>query len=144
MTVVCGEPSTGTSKLTQAFPWVTGLVGLLIAVSAAMHTVLSIRVAYLQRGGYDARLSEMLWIGWTSFVLGVIMVLGARALRRTSATAFWLCTGAAAVFGVCTTILAPVAPGFYAGLAIYGGYLLLAAIVCAEVTRKPPASSPTG
>jgi hypothetical protein len=60
MTVVRGEQGTVTSKVARAFPWVTGLVGLLIAVAAAMHTVLSIRKAYLQRGGYDSRLSEML------------------------------------------------------------------------------------
>ena len=138
---VRGEPGIGTSKLARAFPWVTGLVGLLVAVAAAMHTVLSIRKAYLQRGGYNSRLSEMLWIGWTSFVLGMIMVLGARALRRRSATAFWLCTGAAAVFLVCTAILAPVQPGFYSGLPIYGGYLLLAAVVRAEVTRAANGSS---
>ena len=117
------------------------MVGLLVAVSAAMHSVLSIRDAYLRRGGYDSRLSEMLWIGWTSFVLGMIMVLGARAVRRRSATAFWLCTGAAADFLVCTAILAPVQPGFYAGLPIYGGYLLLAAAVRAEVTRAANGSS---
>jgi len=130
-----GEPGPGASRLARVFPWVTGLLGLLVAVSAALHTVLSIRVAYLNRGGYDSRLSEMLWIGWTSFVLVMIMVLGARAVRRRSATAFWLCTGAAAVFLVATAILVPVQPGCYAGLPIYGGYLLLAAVVRAEVTR---------
>lgn len=135
MTVVHGEPTTGTSKLARAFPWVTGLVGLSIAVPAAMHTVLSIRVAYTQRGGYDSRLSEMVWIGWTSLVPGVILVLGARALSKGSTTAFRSCTGAAAVFLVCTALLAPVQPGFYAGLPIYGGYLLLAAKVRAEATR---------
>ena len=83
----------------------------------------------------------MLWIGWTSFVLGVIMALSARALGRTSATAFWLCTGAAAVFLVGTAILAPVQRGFYAGLPIYGGYLLLAAVVRSEVTRAANGSS---
>jgi hypothetical protein len=98
------------------------LVGLLTAVAAALHTVLSIRKAYVQRGGYDARLSEMLWIGWTSFVPGMIMVLGARAVSRMSATAFWLCTGSAGVFLVSTVILDPVQPGFYTGLPIYGGY----------------------
>jgi hypothetical protein len=142
MTVVRGAPGPGTSKLARAFPWVTGLVGLLVAVAAALRSGLSIRVAYRKRGGYDARLSEMLWIGWTSFVLGVIMVLGARALGRRSATAFWLCTGAAADFLVCTAILAPVQPGFYAGLPIYGGYLLLAAVVRAEVTKPANGSSP--
>ncbi|HEV7512482.1 MAG TPA: hypothetical protein VGO27_12360 [Candidatus Acidoferrum sp.] len=141
MTVVRGEPGTGMSKLGRAFPMVTGLVGLLVAAAAAMHAVLSIRKAYLQRDGYDSRLWEMLWIGWTSFVLGVIMVLGARALRRRSATEFWLCTGAAAVFLVCTAILAPVQPGFYSGLPIYGGYLLLAALVRAEMTRAANGSS---
>ena len=141
MTVLRGEPGAGTSKLARAFPWVTGLVGLLVAVSAVMHSVLSIRDAYLRRGGYDSRLSEMLWIGWTSFVLGVIMVLGARAVRRRSASAFWLCTGAAAVFLMCTAILAPVQPGFYAGPPIYGGYLLLAAVIRAEVTRAANGSS---
>lgn len=141
MTVVRDEPATRTSMLARAFPWVTGLVGLLVAVSAAMHTVLSIQKAYLQRGGYDSRLSEMLWIGWTSFVLGVIMVLGATALRTSSTTAFWLCTGAAAVFLVCTAILAPVQPGFYAGLPIYGGYLLLAAVIRTELTRAAHNSS---
>jgi len=85
--------------------------------------------------------SEMLGIGWTSFVLGVIMVLGARALRRKSATEFWLCTGAAAVFRVVTAILAPVQPGFYSGLPIYGGYLLLAALVRAEMTRADGSSA---
>jgi hypothetical protein len=120
---------------------VAGLVGLLVAAAAAMHTVLSIRKAYLQRGGYDSRLSEMLGIGWTSFVLGVIMVLGARALRRRSATEFWLCTRAAAVFLVYTAILAPVQPGCYSGLPIYGGYLLLAALVRAEMTRAANGSS---
>jgi hypothetical protein len=83
----------------------------------------------------------MLWIGWTSFVLGLIMVLGARALRRRPATAFWLCTGSAAVFLVCTAILAPVQPGFYSGLPIYGGYLLLAALARAEMTRAANGSS---
>ncbi len=87
MTVVRGEPATGRSQLARAFPWVTLLVGLLATVAAAMHTVLSIRKAYVYRGGYDARLSEMLWIGWTSFVLGMIMVLGARAVHRRSVTA---------------------------------------------------------
>ena len=117
------------------------MVGLLVAAAAAMHAVLSIRKAYLQRDGYDSRLWEMLWIGWTSFVLGVIMMLGARALRRRSATEFWLCTGGAAVFLVCTAILAPVQPGFYSGLPIYGGYLLLAALVRAEMARTANGSS---
>lgn len=122
------------SLLARVFPWLTFLFGLLAAAGATLHTVLSIRKAYTYRGGYDARLSEMIWIGWTSFVLGMVMVLGARAVHRRSATAFWLCTGAAAVFLVCTVILDPVQPGFYTGLPVYGGYLLLAAAVRAELT----------
>ena len=141
MTVGQGDRG-GTSRLARAFPWVTASFGLLVAVAAALHTVLSIRKAYVLRGGYDERLSEMLWIGWTSFVLGAIMVLGAIALRRRSATAFWLCTGAAAVFLVCTAILAPTQPGFYFGLPIYGGYLLLAALIRAEMTRPNDSSAP--
>ena len=124
----------GRSNLARAFPWVTGLLGLMVAVAAAMHTVLSIRNAYLQRGGYEARLSLMLWIGWTSFVLGLIMLLSARALRLRSTTAFRPCAGAAALFPVSTAILAPVQPGFYLGLPIFGGYLLLAAALRAEFT----------
>ncbi|WP_415854404.1 hypothetical protein [Sinomonas sp. G460-2] len=127
------------SLLARSFPAVTMAVGLLVAVSAALHSVLSIRTAYVERGGYDSRLSQMLWIGWTSFVLGVVMVVGARALRSNSQVAFRLCTGAAAVFLVCTAILAPAQPGFYAGLPIYGGYLLLAAAVRAKVREAADA-----
>lgn len=100
------ESVTRTSVLVRAFPAVTGAVGLLIGVSAILHSVLSVRVAYVVRGVYDSRLSEM------------------------------LCAGAAAVFLVCTAILAPVQPGFYAGLPIYGGYLLLAALVRGEITQR--------
>ncbi len=49
--------------------------------------------------------------------------------------------GAAAVFLVCTAILAPVQPGFYSGLSIYGGYLLLAAVIRVEVTAATGASA---
>jgi hypothetical protein len=128
------DSAPGVKKLARTFPWVTGLLGLMVAVAAVMHTVLSIRNAYVQRGGYDARLALMLWIGWTSFVLGMIMLLGASALPRRSAMAFRLCTGAAAIFLVGTAILAPVQPDFYSGLAIFGGYLLLAARARASVT----------
>jgi hypothetical protein len=115
---------------------VTGILGLVVVVAAVLHTGLSVRVAYLKRGSYDSRLSEMVWIGWTSFVLGLIMMLSAGRLRRNSVTAFWLCTGADAVFLVCTVILAPVQPGFYAGLALYGGYLVLAGAVHTKMTRS--------
>ena len=135
MTVMRNQPGSVMSKLAWAFPWVTLLAGLLVAGAAVLHTVLSVRVAYHERGGYDSRLALMLWIGWTSFTLGMTMVLGAIALRRGSAGAFWVCTGAAGVFLICTVILAPVQSGFYLGLPIYGGYLLLAAVVRGDVTK---------
>lgn len=138
MTVAGDVPRTATSGLARAFPWVTGIVGLSIAVPAAMHMVAVTRVAYGQRSGYDPRLAELLWIGWTSLVCGLLMVAAARALRRGSSVAFRVCVGAAAVFGVCSGLLAPVSPGFLIGLPIYGGYLLLAAVVRAEVTVQPP------
>lgn len=122
------------SKLERSFPWVTRVVGLLFAVAAVLHTVLSIRKAYVYRGGYDSRLAIMLWIGWTSFVPGMVMVVGAKGLKEKSVTAFWLCTGSAATIFVCTAILAPAQPGFYAGLPIYGGYLLLASLVRAKMS----------
>lgn len=117
------------SALSRAFPWLTGLVGLIIAVPAAMHTVAVVGVAYRERGGYDARLADLLWIGWTSLVCGLVMVAAVPALLRGSTVAFRTATGAAAIFGVGTVVVAPVSPGFLAGLPIFGGYLVVAVAV---------------
>jgi hypothetical protein len=115
--------------LRRAFPWLTGLVGLVITVPAAMHTVAVMGIAYRQRGGYDARLADLLWIGWTSLACGLLMVAAVPALRRGSAVALRTSSGAAAVFLGGTLLIAPVSPSFLTGLPIFGGYLVVAALV---------------
>src|SRR5215471_13370798 len=104
-------------------PALAFLLGLVTAVSAALHTVSVIGVAYDQRHGYDARLAELLWIGWTSFVCGALMTLSAPALRRSSRTAYLTASGAAAVFLVSTVFLAVVDPSFWTSVPLYGGYI---------------------
>jgi hypothetical protein len=101
-------------------------LGLVTAVSAVLHTIAVIGVAYGVRSGYDARLADLLWIGWTSLVCGALMVASSRALRRGSRTAYLTATSASAVFLVGNLFIAVVSPSFWTALPLYGGYLLLA------------------
>jgi len=114
------------TMMRRLLPWLTLAVGVVTTVSAALHTNAVIGVAYRERGGYDARLADLLWIGWTSLVCGALMVVSSRALARGSRTAYWTAIGAAAVFLVGSLFLAVVAPGFWTSVPLYGGYILLA------------------
>jgi hypothetical protein len=113
-------------RMRRPLAWLTFVLGLATAVPAALHTIAVIGVAYRERGGYDARLADLLWIGWTSLVCGALMVASSRAIGRGSRTAYWTATGASAVFLVSSLFIAIVAPSFWTALPLYGGYLLLA------------------
>jgi hypothetical protein len=112
--------------LRRLLPWLTLALGLVTAVPAVLHTVAVIGVAYRERGGYDARLGDLLWIGWTSLVCGALMVASSRALGRGSRSAYWTATGASAVFLVSNVFIAVVSPSFWTAVPLYGGYLALA------------------
>lgn len=124
------EPATRSRVRRLALPALTGAVGLLIAVPAAMHLVAVVGVAYRERGGYDARLAQLLWIGWTSLPCGLLMVAAAPTIARgpepARDVALRVAGGAAAVFAVGTALLAPAAPSFAWGIPIFGGYAALA------------------
>ena len=110
----------------RLLPTLTLLLGLVTAVSAVLHTVAVIGVAFRQRGGYDARLAGLLWIGWTSLVCGALMILSVPALRRGSRNAHRTAVGASAVFLVAASLIAVVSPSFWTAVPLYGGYLVLA------------------
>lgn len=110
----------------RLLPWLTLVLGLVTAVSAVLHTVAVTGVAYRERAGYDARLADLLWIGWTSLVCGALMIASSRPLGRGSRTAYWTATGASAVFLVSNLFIAAVAPSFWTAAPLYGGYLALA------------------
>jgi hypothetical protein len=114
------------ASMRRLLPWLTLGVGLVTAVSAVLHAVAVIGVAYGERGGYDARLADLLWIGWTSLVCGVLMVASSRPLGRGSRTAYWVAVGASSVFLAGNLFLAVVSPSFWTAVPLYGGYLLLA------------------
>ena len=116
-------------NLRRAFPWLTCLVGLIIAVPAAMHVVAVIGVAYGERAGYDARLADLLWIGWTSLVCGLLLLAAIPALLRGSAVALRVAAGAAATFLVGTLLIAPVSPKLPRRTADLRRLLLVAAVV---------------
>lgn len=113
-------------------PCLSAALGLLIAVAAAMHIVAVVGVAYGERGGYDARLATLLWVGWTSLVCGALMVAVVPALRRRSTVALRISAGAAAAFLVAAVLVAPVSPDFWVAVPIFGGYLIVATTVHAR------------
>jgi hypothetical protein len=110
----------------RLLPRLTLILGLVTAGAAVLHIVAVIGVAYRERGGYDARLADLLWIGWTSLICGALMIASSRGLGRGSRTAFRTATGAAAVFLVGGMTIAPIDPSFWTAAPLYGGYLVLA------------------
>jgi hypothetical protein len=122
-----------------ALPVLAFGLGALTAVSGTLHMVSVIQVAYSDRGGYDARLAELLWIGWTSLVCGLLMLFSCGALRRGLRIGYAVSCGAAAVFLVSATFLAIVDPGFWTAVPLYGGYLVAAAF--ARPARAPTRAS---
>jgi hypothetical protein len=107
-------------------PALTVVLGLITGIPAALHTVAVIGVAYRERGGYDARLADLLWIGWTSLVCAALMILSAPALGRGSRTAYRTALGASGVFLVCAALVAIASPSFWTAVPLYGGYIALA------------------
>ena len=127
----------------RLLPAMTLLLGLVTAISAALHTVAVIGVAFRERGGYDARLAELLWIGWTSLVCGALMVLSVPALRHGSRNAYRTATGASAVFLVSASLIAIVDPSFWTAVPLYGGYLVLATWLRPQNQPGSAAATPT-
>ena len=131
---------TARRRMYRSLPAVTVVLGLITTVSAALHTVSVIGVAYRDRDGYDARLAALLWIGWTSLVCGVLMIASARGISRNSPTAHRTAVGASAVFLVSTVLIAVVDPSFWTSVPLYGGYIAFAAWLRPVAER--PASHP--
>lgn len=124
-------------------PVLTGALGLVVAGAAAMHIVAVTGVAYGERGGYDARLASLLFIGWVSLVCGLVMLGALPALVRGAPGALYAAAGGAGVFGVACAVMAPVSPGFAAGVPIFGGYVFLAAAVLNRRRDADVSPSPT-
>jgi hypothetical protein len=113
-------------RIRRLLPGLTLVFGVVTGIAAVLHTVAVIGAAYGERSGYDARLADLLWIGWTSLVCAALMAASSRALGRGSPTAYRTATGAAAVFLVGNLFIAPVSPGFWTAAPLYGGYLAFA------------------
>jgi hypothetical protein len=62
------------TRMRRLLPWLTLVLGMVTAVLAVLHTVAATGVAYRERGGYDARLADLLRIGWTSLVCRALMI----------------------------------------------------------------------
>lgn len=103
----------------------TVAVGLIIVVANGANIVLEIGRAYGERGGYDAHLAGLLFMGWTSLACGLLMLGAVPAMARGSTKALLVAAGGAGVFGVGCALLAPAQPEFAGGVPFFGGYVLL-------------------
>ncbi|GAA4552987.1 hypothetical protein [Pseudonocardia xishanensis] len=119
-----GSPARSRADLAIALP--TALVGLTAAVPAVMHLVAVTVVAVTQRGGYDARLAELLVIGTTVLVIGLVVLGAVPALLRGERRVLRRAALASGLYGLIGILMVPVDPPFAGAIAIFGGYALVA------------------
>jgi len=123
---VTTQPVTRPRRGDLALAGVTALVGLTAAVPAGMHLVAVTVVAYTQRGGYDARLAQLLVIGTAVLVLGVVVLSAVPGLSRGERPVLRRAAAASGLYGLIGILMAPVDPPFAGAIAIFGGYALVA------------------
>jgi hypothetical protein len=99
--------------------------GVVLGGAALVHGVAVTRVAYLTRGGYDARLATLLLVGVSAFAVAVAHAVGGCAILRSRGGRGLV--AAAAVVGMAQDgLMVPVVAAFLWGVAAEALVLALA------------------